>query len=40
MCENEKIKEENKEEMEKYSLLPATNDEASIEDYADDCDMM
>lgn len=41
MCENEKIKEKNKEAMEKYSLLQVTNDEASVEDDdIDDCDMM
>ena len=40
MCENETIKEENNEEMEKYSLLPVTNDEASVENGDDDCDMI
>ena len=32
MDENENIKKENKEAMEKYSLLQVTNDEAIIED--------
>ena len=36
MCDNEKIKEENKENMEKYSLLPLTNDEITVEDDSDD----
>ena len=32
MCEKEKIKEENKETMELYSLQPVTNDEAIVDD--------
>ena len=35
MCENNKIKEENKERMELFSLQSVTNDEADI---VDDCE--